>query len=509
MLGSPPHRPPDQVPPGFTDQGQTAPLPATGQLITSQLPLGLAPTGDFAFVKERVTRDALDKWDALTPRADIRLHQGRVWFPEAGQCDFAAGFLTPTSWAVSQFCQRLGMPAHYFRKCPPTLQDLQFNHWITQECIGKESLSANGGSSDSSPDSATAVGSSPEGPLEPWLLRCKGDKLRSVLSSRYSPLDNDCLLESLAALLPKGFQVDWFSLTDESLHLRLVDPKTVRQVLPNDDLMVGLHVGNSEVGKRAVTVDALIYRLVCQNGMIRLVKGRSLLYRRHVSWSSARFQEALQSAIAGALATATEFLDQLQGATRTPVPDMPAVLELLSAQYSLSKSFLEAVEGSLKSEPASQQETVWGLVNGLTQAAQGLAPDDRYQVETLAGRLIESGLPKIERQRVIAPRAVTPQGEAPMAGLNGNIPHDLADPLALSGQVILAEPLLEETNALIDDLRNDSLRNELRKERDWHDEGSNRRADKYEADTFQDDQYQADTFGADEHPFARPLLGRA
>lgn len=72
---------------------------------------------------------------------------------------------------------------------------------------------------------------------------------------------------------------------------------------------------------------------------------------------------------------------------------------------------------------------------------------------------------------------------------NGNGPHDLTEPL------ILAEPLFLETNALVDDLR---------KEKDWHDEGSNNRTDQFGADTF-----QADTFGADEHPSARTLLGRA
>ena len=92
-----------------------------------QLPLGLVPTGDLTLVRERVLRDALDKWDALTPRDQIRLYHGRVWFPEAAQNDFAAS-LRPTPWAVAQFCQRLGIPAGYFRKCPSRLQDLQFNH---------------------------------------------------------------------------------------------------------------------------------------------------------------------------------------------------------------------------------------------------------------------------------------------------------------------------------------------------------------------------------------------
>ena len=105
--------------------------PSPSQLPSAppQLPLGLAPTGDFDHVRERVLRDALDKWDALTPRAAVWLHEGRVWFPEAAQSDFA-DFLAPTPWAVSQLCQRLGIPAPYFKKCPPRLQDVQFNHWV-------------------------------------------------------------------------------------------------------------------------------------------------------------------------------------------------------------------------------------------------------------------------------------------------------------------------------------------------------------------------------------------
>ena len=344
-----------------------------------QLPLGLAPTGDFAFVRERVLKDALDKWDALTPLREIRLHQGRVWCPEAAQSDFGAGFLRPTPWATSQFCQRLGMPTAYFRRCPPALQDLQFNHWA-------------GSQPETEMPSADSFGS--EGGSGRWLLRAKGDVLRGVLSERYAPLDNDCLVECLAALLPKSFAVDWFELGDTSLHLRLVDSRHTRRVAAGDDIMVGCHIGNSEVGRKAVTVDALVYRLVCQNGLIRLVKGKSLLYQRHLSLSAPRFQEVLHGAILGALEAAAAFLDQLQEASRTPVLDVPATLALLARQESLSNSFLARMELSLKAEPASQQETVWGVINGLTQASKSLSADDRYAMETLAGRLIEEGLPQ-------------------------------------------------------------------------------------------------------------------
>jgi hypothetical protein len=418
------------LPPGQLLAGRLSPsqLPSA----PPQLPLGLAPTGDFDHAREHVHQDALDKWDALTPRNSVWLHEGKVWFPEAAQSDFAS-FLQPTSWATSQFCQRLGIPAPYFKRCPPRLRDVQFNHWITHALRDGGEGNAGETLAPEEEDGPLVIrrpnGSCPspeardmgteKDPSERWLLRAKGDALRGVLSARYAPLDNDCLLDCLTRVLPPGFAVDWFSLTDESLHLRLVDTRTPRQVLPGDDLMVGLHVGNSEVGRRAVTVDALVYRLVCQNGLIRLVKGRSLLHRRHLYLSAPRFQEALTGAVMGALDAAAGFLDQLQAATRTPVPDVAAVLETLGKQEALSRRFLEAVEQSLKAEPASQQETVWGLVNGLTQAAQRLPPEERYGVEALAGRLIESGPPKAHSPKLPQPMPMpqpSPNGMRPGNG---------------------------------------------------------------------------------------------
>ena len=96
---------------------------------------------------------------------------------------------------------------------------------------------------------------------------------------------------------------------------------------------------------------------------------------------------------------------------------MPATLALLARQESLSKSFLERMELSLKSEPASQQETAWGVINGLTQASKGLSADDRYAVETLAGRLIEEGLPQPPAAPVATSRRDRQLLESPLAAL--------------------------------------------------------------------------------------------
>ena len=62
----------------------------------------------------------------------------------------------------------------------------------------------------------------------------------------------------------------------------------------------------------------------------------------------------------------------------------------------MSEGLQGQVKTSLLQERNGQRETLYGLVNAVTNVAQTLLPDDRYSLETLAGRLLERGLPKKE-----------------------------------------------------------------------------------------------------------------
>lgn len=349
-------------------------------------------TRTLAQVREHVLSDDSGKWDTPVPSRNLTLHGGRLIFPEAQDRGFELG-LTPTPWARMQMCQKLGIPTAYFKRCPAHLQDAQFNHWKEHPA---ESEAADSPNRDSA-----------------WLLRAKDSLVRGVLSERYARLDNAQVLDALHPLAAASrFQVGWFALSSESLHLRLVDPGLARAVLPGDDLMVGVHVANSEVGKRAVTVDAMVFRLICTNGLIRKVAGKSLLYQRHLHVSTPRFAEALAAALREALTVAAGFIDQMARATRTPVPDVEGTITALAARWSLSETTQELMKLSLLGESASQQETLYGLVNALTNAAQRLPIDERYDLEVLAGSLLDGSLPA---SPLLAP-ATRSLGHAPRNG---------------------------------------------------------------------------------------------
>ena len=355
----------------------SAALEGPDQSVLDQTALDLPARNGLYELQRWIAEDDAGKWDLGVPRDRLVLDRGKLILPEEF-ADEHPECMTLSPWAMSQACHRLGIPVPYFSKCPAPLQDAQFNHWTWRQ--------------DAEPDEEDP--DPKPGTPRPWLLRCKGQTVRAVLSDRYAPLDNADLLAHLAPLArERRFEVRDLALTPESLHLRLVDPRLTREVLPEDRLMVGLHVSNGETGKRSVTIDALVWRLVCLNGLIRLVRGKSLLRQRHVSWDRPRFADALGRAVSEAVTAGAGLIDRLQAATREPVPDVGGVVRAIARQGSLTRSVQERVLEALRATPPPQQERVYGLVQALTFTARSLSPDDRYDLEVTAGRLLDEGLP--------------------------------------------------------------------------------------------------------------------
>ena len=337
-------------------------------------------------VGERLHADDLGKWDMVARRDDLQMREGRLIAPHPE----GDRRLDLSTWASGQMCSRLGIPVSYFRKCPAELQDVQANHWLANPRGPAMQADEEEG------DQLCSRHSQVSDQAERWRLRAKDETLRAVVSDRYSPLDNTVLWEQLRKEVPSRYKVDWFGLSDESLHLRLVDLERCREVLPGDDLSIGIHIANSEVGGRALSVEALVYRLVCTNGLIRRVGGKSLLRQRHIHISTLRLEAALAEATHCALEEAEGFLSLLKTATLTPLANVDAAIKQLGSRWALSQSTQEAVKTALLREVPSQQETLYGLINAFTYTAQAMPDDARYDLEVLAGHLAEHGVKSLK-----------------------------------------------------------------------------------------------------------------
>lgn len=308
-----------------------------------------------------------DKWDAFVTTDQLRLEDGLLGFPAlTGSSHFSR--LKPNDWAIGQLCQQLGIPASYFKRCPAELQDRQFNYWLklfnerrnTPDCDGQAT----------------------------WLLRAKGTALRAVLSDRYGRLDNAALTSALVRVISESFVVQSVEITDVSFHIRLLKPMSKRLVRPGDEVCAGLHIANSEVGMRSVTVDSLVFRLVCSNGLIRLVKGRSLFYRRHVGDGAIAALERLPEAIEGALIGAEQSMDALAATVDQRIDDPAKHVWDLARREGLPEDLAITILDRLGSDEPALQHTLYGLVNAMTSAGQTLGPDERYSIEVLAGQML-------------------------------------------------------------------------------------------------------------------------
>ena len=102
-----------------------------------------------------------------------------------------------------------------------------------------------------------------------YMVRALGDTARAFLSERYRRRDN---LEIASAVLPlftgSGYSVESCEVTEHRMYIKIVNQRLEMEVTKGDVVQAGVVISNSEVGLGAVSVQPLVYRLACTNGMI-------------------------------------------------------------------------------------------------------------------------------------------------------------------------------------------------------------------------------------------------
>lgn len=196
-------------------------------------------------VANELERQLIAKKDMLVPSELMRCQTDA-----AGNCSLAilegkdvANVYPMSDVARKQIAEKLKIPYGYFERMrteQPDLLDSNTNAWLGREENVKR------------------------------MVRVLDDKVRAVLSRRYRRLDNFDLAESILPVLGglPGARFESVELTETRLYLKVVCPKVEYQVAPGDVVQAGVVVSNSEVGCGKLSVQPLIFRLVCSNGLI-------------------------------------------------------------------------------------------------------------------------------------------------------------------------------------------------------------------------------------------------
>ena len=240
------------------------------------------------------------------------------------------------------------------------------------------------------------------------MIRTLDGKVRAVLSERYRRLDNFDLAESVLPVLQRLPEVRFESmeLTETKMYLKCVTPQLRHEIAPGDIVQAGVVISNSEVGQGLLTVQPLIYRLVCSNGLI--VSDRALR-KTHVGRSIGaeedgltafkddtlcaddkafflRVRDVVEAAVSEAsFRSATQKLAHTQGILL--VGDPVKTVEVLAQRYAFND---KERSGVLRHLVTGGDLSGYGLVNAVTHYSQEVEDYDRAtEFEALGGKLID------------------------------------------------------------------------------------------------------------------------
>jgi hypothetical protein len=103
------------------------------------------------------------------------------------------------------------------------------------------------------------------------MIRTLDGNARAFLSDRYRRIDHEDVAEvALPILMGTGdTEIVSCDVTENKLYIKALFPRVRGEVAVGDEVQAGVVISNSEIGTGALSIQPLVYRLACKNGMIR------------------------------------------------------------------------------------------------------------------------------------------------------------------------------------------------------------------------------------------------
>ena len=285
-----------------------------------------------------------------------------------------------TEVARRQLADKLRIPFAYFNRMQdeqPALLDSNVNVWLG--CEGNETR----------------------------MIRTLDGNVRAVLSKRYRPIDNWQVAEWVLPLLNAfdDARVESCSLTETRMFLKVVTPRITEEVAPGDLVQAGVVIGNSEVGHGSLSIQPLVFRLKCKNG---LVASEGTMRRAHIGRvlesndgatvfqdetlraDDRAFMLKVRDVVRQAVSETTLRLvvDRMRRTTGIAIEGSPVrTVEILADRYALNE---EEQGGVLRHLITGGDLSGYGLVNAVTAYSQEVTDYQRAtDFEELGGKLLD------------------------------------------------------------------------------------------------------------------------
>lgn len=285
-------------------------------------------------------------------------------------------------WSFGQLCQRAKAPAGYLRTLPAELSTVALQWSLeTHEAAADEGNDAKLLVRRNGDTYVSAVTSPTYGRI--W----DADVVRAV-RDRVNLDEWKVPAASYQATDPRRATTLYAS--DRDIFMFLVNESSID--VQGESIKRGFYISNSEVGAATLEIACFTYDYVCDNRIIWGQKNFKSLKVRHTSGGPHRFvsQVAPQLAAYAQSATAEQAATIRAAKAREIAGTREGVLDWMKARGFSLPTARKAYERAESDIRGYNPRTVWGMVQGLTDAAHDVEHTDaRVELETKAGLLLE------------------------------------------------------------------------------------------------------------------------
>lgn len=227
------------------------------------------------------------------------------------------------------------------------------------------------------------------------MVRTIDGTARAFLSNRYRRIDN---LDIAGIVLPvlqemEGMHFESCQLTDSRMYIKVVNTRLEAEVVPGDIVQSGIIISNSEVGLGSVSIQPLVYRLVCSNGMVvndaqtrRNHVGRvneasenyQLYSEKTLEADDKAFAMKIQDTVRAVVDEVrfTRVVNMMREAKDAPMNTaaVPGIVKLVSKDFHITD---DESSGVLQRLIEGNDLTLYGLSNAVTRHSQDVQDYDR------------------------------------------------------------------------------------------------------------------------------------
>lgn len=226
------------------------------------------------------------------------------------------------------------------------------------------------------------------------MLRTLDGEARAFLSDRYKRIDNYDIAQVTLPIISQipDVQIVSCNLTPGKMYIKAINPRLFDNVVPGDTVQAGIIISNSEVGLGAVNIQPLVYRLVCENGMVvndavtrkthlgPTISEDNIFYysKETVEADDKAFILKIQDTVRAAVDEAKfrMVVEQMRSAkdARMNTANVPEFVRLASRNFGITES---EEKGVLQHLIEGNDLSLYGLSNAVTRYSQDVDSYDR------------------------------------------------------------------------------------------------------------------------------------